>query len=96
MLRIGHKRMQFCLTYIDQAQEGQTEEKRQKGISLFMIHPSKGEVMWVNSFVTLDYPINISILGITITSLLAKKLNKQYPRCLLSMTQATRLAGAGA
>ncbi len=32
ILRIEHKKMQFCLTYIEQAQEGQTEEKRQMGI----------------------------------------------------------------
>jgi hypothetical protein len=26
--RIGHKKMKFCLTYTDQAQEGHTEEKQ--------------------------------------------------------------------
>jgi hypothetical protein len=34
VIRFGQQKMQFCLTYIELAQEGQIEEKKQKGIQL--------------------------------------------------------------
>jgi hypothetical protein len=58
---------------------GQTMDVLANSVSIFFFLKIYLHVGY--SFLTIDYPINISIIGITLTRVLLKQLNKQRRRC---------------